>query len=431
MDKEIAFVINGFPHTSETFIVNQLISAIKGGWDVAILANNLLDINNSSQQELLQQYKLIEATFISPLPPGSIIKRIAYFIQIFNKLPVKQQRTLLGSFNVASFRRGALTLETFFHGARFVGHENYHIYHAQYGPNGRSAVIAKQLGIIRGSIITTFHGYDAHHTETNEKSLKKFYQPLFSHGDLFTANTPYLADQLRHLGCPTEKITILPMGIDTTFFTPQSPPPKQQPDLPLRLLSVGRLIDWKGHHHGIEVIKKLVMANHRVHYTIIGDGPEKGNLVRLINRLGLTKYVRLTGAKSQQDVRDEMRNSDIFLMTSTCDKSGRRETQGMVSGEAQACGLPVVAFQSGGVGYTLKHGVTGLLVTEEDVDGFVQAVITLINTPLMRGEMGRAGVSFIRRTYSLEATGRALCKLYDNANNFSKNQQEQHYPSGQ
>jgi len=412
-NKEIAFVINGFPHTSETFIVNQIVAAIKGGHTISILAEHLQDIESSSQSELLKLYHLMESTSVFSKPAGGLCQNISLFFKILQNLPPKQRRILLKAFNVFTYRRDALTLDAFYHGARFIGHENNLIYHAQYGPNGRAAAIAKQLGIIRGKIITSFHGYDAHCDETNQKSLEKFYRPLFKWGDVFTANTHYLVDLLRRMGCPPEKISLLPMGVDTTLFSPTQKKNRPLTNRPIQLLSVGRLIYLKGHHLGLEIIKKIVTNKLTVNYTIIGDGPEKENLLKQIDRLGLHDYVKLVGKKNQKEVRDYMRNCDIFLMTSTGDNTGRRETQGMVNAEAQACGIPVVAFNSGGVGYTIDQGVSGILVEEENTNHFAQAVIDLINNPIQRETMGLAAVNFIQKNYSLDTTSRILNSIYD------------------
>ena len=413
MKEKIAFVINEFPQPSETFIVNQITALIQTGRSIDILASELLDTRNSSQADLLARHELIKATSVFPEAPPNFYQRLTRALRIFRDSPPVKRRALLRSFNIFTYRRAALNLDGFYQGARFVEHGDYPLYHAQYGPNGRAAAIAKELGIIRGKIITTFHGYDAHCRPGQVDSLSKFYRPLFTHGDLFTANTDYLAAQLRRIGCPDDKIRLVPMGIDTSFFYPSEQSYTPGTDV-VHLLSVGRLVNWKGHHLGIKAVADILSTNHKAHYTIIGEGPERLKLQALIDKYGIDNRVTLVGVKNQEEVRDYMRNSDIFLMTSTHDLHGRRETQGIVSAEAQACGLPVVAFRSGGIGSTIKHGLSGLLVEENDITGFTKAVVELIGSPFRRKNMGRAGVDFICRNYSLDVTARAINALYNN-----------------
>ena len=72
-----------------------------------------------------------------------------------------------------------------------------------------------------------------------------------------------------------------------------------------------------------------------------------------------------------------------------------------------------MAFNSGGVRYTIDQGVTGILVEEENTNDFAQAVIELINNPIRRETMGRAAISFIQKNYSLNTTDRILNSIYD------------------
>src|SRR5690606_531712 len=104
------------------------------------------------------------------------------------------------------------------------------------------------------------------------------------------------------------------------------------------------------------------------HYTIVGDGPLFQSLQDQIHSLRLQEYVALIGERSQQDIKILLESHHIYLMSSVTDSSGRCETQGVVTAEAQAMGLPVVAFDAGGVPYTILDGKTGILVKEKDVE---------------------------------------------------------------
>ena len=86
----------------------------------------------------------------------------------------------------------------------------------------------------------------------------------------------------------------------------------------------------------------------------------------------------------------------------------------VVTAEAQACGLPVVAFRSGGVPYTLDDGVTGLLVPEADEQQYFQALSDLINNPAKRQEMGRNARKFVEKNFSMKENCAKFLKIYDN-----------------
>jgi phosphatidylinositol alpha-1,6-mannosyltransferase len=80
---------------------------------------------------------------------------------------------------------------------------------------------------------------------------------------------------------------------------------------------------------------------------------------------------------------------------------GIREALGMVFLEAQACGLPVVAFDNAGVPEAVKDGVSGLLVTAFDAKAFEEAIVRLLNDFELRRKMGRAAKAYVRRHHDL------------------------------
>ena len=105
---------------------------------------------------------------------------------------------------------------------------------------------------------------------------------IFRHSDLITVNTPYLLEQLLHLGADPRRIELLPMGVDTSFFFPKKNHYKKQN---LQLLSVGRLVKWKTYDLGIQAVGELVREGIDLKYYIIGDGSERDDLQRLIEKL--------------------------------------------------------------------------------------------------------------------------------------------------
>src|SRR5690606_21578677 len=85
--------------------------------------------------------------------------------------------------------------------------------------------------------------------------------------------------------------------------------------------------------------------------------------------------VVFTGVKTQEEVKEILMESTVFLMTSTFDDlTGRQEAFGIAIVEAQACGLPVVAFESGGVPEVLINGETGFLVEDRNVQEMTEKV---------------------------------------------------------
>ena len=406
--KKIIFKTFHFPDVSETFITNQVVAAIDMGYDVAIIVKKKKDIQESSQSALIKKYDLLAKTFeITDLRPKNWLKvYLKAFRLVGNGYPAKYLR----AFNFFKYNKAAgLSGRLFYDLVSIHSFLDADIFHVQFGVYAEPLVRLKKYGLLHGKIITTFHGFDAHFTNHSFQEIKNKYKDLFTFGSKFTYNTPYLADQLKRLKCPTSKLEIVPMGIDTNYFKPL---PEKKETNKIKLISVGRLIKWKGHAYGIKVIAELVKKGFKVKYTIVGEGKEQKNLEQLIKNLNLENNVVLIGAKDQQFIRNTMQQSDLFLMTSTHDDKGRRETQGVVTGEAQACGLPVCAFKSGGVPYTMVDGVTGFLSEEDDYMDMAANVEKLITHVELRKKMSANARQFVTEHYSLGNSTAKLQKIY-------------------
>jgi colanic acid/amylovoran biosynthesis glycosyltransferase len=281
------------------------------------------------------------------------------------------------------------------------------IVHIQFGTYKYPFDIMKAAGLFKGKLVTTFHGFDAHFTQENKAQQEGFYSELFASGDAFTVNSGYLKEKILELGCPEQKVTLIPIPVDTDYFRPA--PSNSEA---IRLLSVGRLTELKGHSYGIKAVHALMDKGYELRYDIVGQGEEKENLEKLIADLGLGHSVKLHDKRTQAEILNLMQDSDIYLMTSIVDRSGRGEAQGLVTGEAQACGLPVVGFKSGGVPSTLADGRTGFLVPEKDVVAMAERLAFLIDHPEERGQMGIEARKFVEQEFSLEVISWKWSELY-------------------
>ncbi len=132
-------------------------------------------------------------------------------------------------------------------------------------------------------------------------------------------------------------------GIPGAFFSPEKQP--RPGDSTFRLLFVGRLVPYKGADMLIEAVSLLDgdIKGH-IHLTIVGDGPEKENLITLSADLGIADLVRFTGWIPQAETASYYRTSDLFCFPSI------REFGGAVVLEAMASGLPSIVVNNGGIG---------------------------------------------------------------------------------
>ncbi|MGC8947525.1 MAG: glycosyltransferase family 4 protein [Anaerolineae bacterium] len=136
-----------------------------------------------------------------------------------------------------------------------------------------------------------------------------------------------------------------------------------------RVITVCRLVRWKGVNELIEVIAAL----HEVGLIIVGDGPERANLESLVQKLGITDRVYFAGEVPRQQVITYLRACDLFVLNS------RYEGLPHVVLEAMAAGLPVVATAVGGTPEVVEDEVSGLLISPGDTNGLRDALVRLLS----------------------------------------------------
>jgi colanic acid/amylovoran biosynthesis glycosyltransferase len=182
----------------------------------------------------------------------------------------------------------------------------------------------------------------------------------------------------------------------------------------LKLISIGRLDKVKGQQYAIEVVHELISNDIDVNLTIIGAGEEQSNLEDLIKKNRLEGKVFLLGKKSPLEIREALWEHDVYLLMAVALSDGRRETQGLATLEAQACGLPVVVFDSGGVKYTVDDGVSGFVCPEEDVQAVVNKIVFLSRNLEQLEKMGANAVTFVKENYAQRVIDKRWKIVYNN-----------------
>lgn len=163
------------------------------------------------------------------------------------------------------------------------------------------------------------------------------------------------------------------------------------------LLSVGTLVQRKGHRNTLKAISMIKGEIPNIKYLIVGKGPEMENLKVLAYReLDLDESVEFLGFLDDDKLIEYYNLADVFIMPSriTEDKFGT-EGFGIVYLEANACGKPVIAGNSGGVSDAVIDGMTGILVNPDSVDDIAEAILHLYKNPedaKLMGEKGRTRI---------------------------------------
>lgn len=176
------------------------------------------------------------------------------------------------------------------------------------------------------------------------------------------------------------------------------------------VLFVGRLIERKGVDDLIQAIGK--MKRERVKLLVVGEGPEKEKLTRLVMKLGLQKKVLFAGDVPYRKIPPFYELADIFCMPSKYLKEkGDVEGLGLVFLEAQSYGIPVIGAQSGGIPEAIDDGKSGFIVPEEDPESIKEKIRLLRNKQLYK-KMSEYAPKLVKKKFSWEKCVDEHIKLY-------------------
>jgi 1,2-diacylglycerol 3-alpha-glucosyltransferase len=172
----------------------------------------------------------------------------------------------------------------------------------------------------------------------------------------------------------------------------------------LIVLSVGRIAPEKNPLALIEAFSRTTDRCPRAILAVVGEGPWREKVQKLIRQKGLESRVRMLGERSPAEAAACFAASDLFVLASF------NETQGLVLGEAMSYGLPVVAAQGGAATTTFTDGKEGFAVLP-DPDSIAEAMTSLLLKPSLRDQMGQAAQAR-GRSWTCLAHARAVEEVY-------------------
>ncbi len=167
------------------------------------------------------------------------------------------------------------------------------------------------------------------------------------------------------------------------------------------ILFAGRLVERKGVEYLIRAFNEVINTIPS-ELAIVGEGPEKEKLARLVTELGLKGKALIKGKVSQEELETLYAQCNVFILPAIIDSKGDTEGLGVVLLEAMSCKKPVIASNLGGITDIVKHRETGLLVDEKDVSGLASAIKEILTQPQLARELGEAGYRHLQKQFSWE-----------------------------
>ncbi len=159
----------------------------------------------------------------------------------------------------------------------------------------------------------------------------------------------------------------------------------------------------------MEAAKKMVKEKANTKFLIVGDGPLKNQLTASLEKANLLGNFLFMGNLEDNRLSAVYSCADVFVLPSI------QEGQGIVLLEAQASGIPVVAFDVGGINEAVRNGETGLLVKPGSTGELADALLKVLSDRALKEKMGTNGRRFVSESFTWDICAQKLLKIYDEA----------------
>ena len=400
----LGYLYSRYPVISQTFCDAEMLALERRGIELVI---------GSAYPPLTSLRHEYIAKLRAPIhyaPPQEILKILERNAKTTSKWPrdlVERNDAKYGPVAKAEQRaRNALYFAEFF--AR-SGVDHVHVHFANRAAH--TAVFLKEISGIPFSV--TAHGQDFMKDLGSDDLLRE----ICAAAEFVAAETDYSRDLLRQR-CPNSaaKIHKVYNGIDMERFPAlgdESARPAVAPYHLPRIVSVGRLVAFKGFDELIDACAEL--ARHRIDFfcDIIGDGRLRETLQEKVKQLDLSSRVNLLGSLSQAAVLDKLQAADIFALASTTDTQGATDVFPTVILEAMASARAVVSTRLAGIPELVVDGQTGMLAPPGDSTALADALEQLLRDPELRLRFGHAGRARIEQHFRIEQTVAPLMEMLE------------------
>jgi glycosyltransferase involved in cell wall biosynthesis len=282
------------------------------------------------------------------------------------------------------------------------------IIHAHWSLSGLAGTIAGKL-LHKPVVVMLHHGRASMRRDFAIKFVAKT-------ANCILCNSQYTLSKLLQREKPKSAKVVSP-GVDVERFHPQvdkkpffSRERKIPSNRPL-VLSLGRLIEWKGFQYLIDAMG-MIESDPLPYLLIGGRGPLRNKLERQVRQKNLEDRIRIVDHIPFEFIHHYYRAADVFVLPSIIDKEGNTEGLGVVLLEALACGIPCIASRVGGITDIVQDGKNGFLVEPEDPAALAGKIAVLIEDDRLRKKMSEYGRRFVVNNFSWKAKAQEMYRIY-------------------
>ena len=235
---------------------------------------------------------------------------------------------------------------------------------------------------------------------------RKLYAQVLKESDIVITPSYKWADIVNNIFNNTKEINVIRDGVNIKTadgLVQQKPQIYKGKKV---ILSVGQLIQRKGHEYLIRAINSIKYDFPNIKCIIIGSGKCIRSLENLINELALNNIVELYGQLSHEEVLKTMSCCDVFVLPSW------DEPFGTVYAEAMAFAKPIIACSGEGISEVVKDGVQGLLVKKQNVESLAEALKKVLRDENLASSLGREGRMLVEKELNWDRIANQIIDLY-------------------
>ncbi len=411
----LTYLTKRFPRLSETFILDEIIGLERAGLPLRLVS--IADPGEPLRQARTAEVK--SAVTYLHRPGGARAKAASWSTMAFAlvELAIRRPRGVAGVLRGLRDRESAATAAKHLLEAAYLARVaeesgSRHI-HAAFAHS--PAAIAE----LASTLIGVPFSFAAHAKDlylANPRHLAhRIERAAFVMVCSASARDALLQVAATHLGAQRSaalagRVRLQYHGVDIERFAP--PAGARRASGPPVILAVGRLVPKKGYPVLIDALAELAAQGAEFRCRVVGGGGMREELEARIRSAGLAGKVRLLGARTQEEVREEYTKADVFVQASVVVEGGDRDGVPNSVLEAMASAIPVVGTDVAGIPEVLLDGETGLVVPAGDPAALATAIGALLSDSDLRGRIGGAGRRKVERQLARDECSRAVAQRF-------------------
>jgi len=275
--------------------------------------------------------------------------------------------------------------------AGFMVRNGVDVIFAEFGIHGSNICPhARDLNI---PLIVHFHGHDVHRDDLLIEYRER-YREMFDYAFKLISVSHSMTEKLIKMGADESKIIYNPCAPRDSFY-------EIEPDYTRTFLSVGRFTDIKAPYLTLMAFKRVLKDIPDAKMVMGGHGELLEVCKTLSRTWGIESQVTFLGALRHENVLSLFKRACCFVQHSVVPTYGDSEGTPVTILEAGAAALPVVSTRHAGIQDVVRHGETGFLVEERDVNGMAHYMKTLVENQKLCRDMGASARDHVRTNYSM------------------------------